>query len=60
MAQVKYHLIAQLNVSGNFREELMVGALPELGVSKIRHELQIIVNPSEAAPVHGMPAGVVH
>ena len=38
-AQVKYHLIAQLFVTGPNCEEFMIGWLPELGISQIRHEL---------------------
>ena len=38
----------------------MIGKLNELGMSKFRHELQLMVNTSEAVPIRGMPADIVH
>ena len=59
-AQVKYHLIAQLLVPDANSGKYMIGQLNELGMSKIRHELQLVVINSEAIPIRGMSAEVVH
>ena len=38
----------------------MIGSLPELGISEIRHEVRIFVNISTVHPEQGLPVNNVH
>jgi len=53
-AQVKYLLIAQLVMADDGTGKYMIGKIPELGMSNVRHELSIYVNNHEATPSYGM------
>ena len=59
-AQVRYALIAQLFVTKGDQCLHMVGSLPELGISEIRHEVRIFVNISTVQPEQGLPPNNVH
>ena len=61
-AQVRYLLVAQLVIDKKKDDaaDYMIGKLPELGMSKIRHELQIVVNLSDAVPYRGIQDDISH
>ena len=59
-AQVRYMLIAQLFITKGNESRNMVGGLPELGMSEVRHEVNIYVNVSSVMPEPGLPVDNFH
>ena len=53
-------LVAQIFVTKDDKSLHMIGDLPELGISEIRHEVRIFVNISTVLPEPGLPANNYH
>ena len=53
-------LIAQLFVTMDNESRYMVGGLPQLGMSKMRHEVNFFVNVSSVLPEPGLPLDNFH
>ena len=53
-------LIAQLFITMGNENRYMVGGLPELGMSEVRHEVNFYVNVSSVMPEPGLPLDNFH